>query len=491
MTMDSNCYQRGLELAEAGRYQEALGHIQEHLRTAPDDAQALNDIGAILHCLGRSNEAIEHFLEARKLKADSAEIVWNLVEAYIAVGRPHEAAKLFDDMERMGILNPDVLNRTANVFLNQDNKADAVEMLLRSLQIVPNQEILKPMIEVIRSKRPKIAFFCGGDGMTFLNEIAEFTKNRYPVRFFEGGDINRMAELMKWSDISWFEWCTNLAVAGSKLPKVCKNIVRLHRYEAYEQWPQQVSWANVDLLIIVGNSFTRNALISRVPEIETQTAMVAVPNGVNPEKFVFANRSRGKNIVFLANLRMVKNPAFVLQCIQKLHYIDPEYRVFFGGVFADPALEQYLRHMVNALDIGDVVFFDGWQADVNSWLQDKHYIVSTSIIESQGMGLLEGMACGLKPVIHNFPGASEIFPPEFLFNIAEEFCEQILSDEYKPRRYRRFVEENYQLKNQLNKINNILIQLEARMESQPPSGATDSESSLESPATVLDNNLIG
>jgi pentatricopeptide repeat protein len=493
MTMETNSdyYQRGLELAETGRYQEALGYIQEHLRTAPEDAQAVNDVGAILHCLGRSYEAVDHFIKARKLKGESAEIVWNLVEAYLAVGRPHEAMKLFDDMERMGILNPDILNRTANVFLNQDNKAESVEMLLRSLQILADQEVLKPMIEVIRSKRAKIAFFCGGDGMTFLNEIAEFAKRRFPVRFFEGGDINQMRELMKWSDISWFEWCTNLAVAGSQLPKVCKNIVRLHRYEAYEQWPQQVNWANIDLLITVGNSFTKDALISRVPGIENRTSMVAVPNGVNLEKFVFTKRRRGKNIAFLANLRMVKNPAFVLQCMQKLRYIDPEYRLFFGGIFADPALEQYLRHMVNTLELSDVVFFDGWQADVNSWLENKHYIVSTSIIESQGMGLMEGMACGLKPVIHNFPGASQIFPPEFLFNIAEEFCEQVLSDKYEPQRYRRFVEENYPLENQLSKINDIFMMLEAQVDLQLRSDVRDSELPPESFAAVLDNDVIG
>ena len=131
---------------------------------------------------------------------------------------------------------------------------------------------------------------------------------------------------------------------------------------------------------------------------------------------------------------MLKNPAFVLQCMQKLHYIDPDYRLFFGGEFADAALEHYLKHMVDALDLRDVVFFDppaAEQEDVRFWLEDKHYIVSTSIVESQSMGLLEGMACGLKPVVHNFPGADQVFPSEFLFNISEEFCEQIVSDEYE------------------------------------------------------------
>ncbi len=440
--------------------------MQEHICTTGGNAQVLNDTGAILHCLGRSDEAIEHFIKARSYQKSSTEIVWNLVEAYLAIDKANEAMQLFDDMEQLGILNVDVINRTTNIFLEQNNKANAIEILLRSLRIWPNQEILKPMIEVIRCKRPKIAFFCGGDGMGFLNEIIKFAEQRFQVHVFEDQTEEELYELMKWSDISWFEWCTNLAIIGSKQPKVCKNIIRLHRYEAYGQWPELVNWANIDTLITVGNSFVKDALIHTVPNLESQTSIATIPSGVNLEKFTFTERHRGKNIAFLSNLRTVKNPAFVLQCMQKLHYIDSEYRLFFGGIFQNRTLEQYLKHIVDALDLRDVVFFDGWQEDVRSWLEDKHYVVSTIIIESQGIGLLEAMACGVKPVIHNFPGADQIFSPEFLFNISEEFCNQILSDNYQPKRYRRFVEENYPLKNQLSDINNIFTEFEGEIDSQ-------------------------
>jgi pentatricopeptide repeat protein len=458
---NSNHHQKALELAEAGKYQEALACIQEHLCTAPDDAQALNDAGAILYCLGRSDEAIDHFVKARSFQADSADILRNLAEAYLAVGRVKEAVQLFDDMERMGILKAEVLNRTANGFLAQDNKAGAIELLQHSLEISPEQKILQPMIEVIRSKMPKVAFFCGSEGMRFLNEVAGFIKQRFEVRFFEDQIEEELEEVMKWSDISWFEQCANLAVTASKLPKLCGNIIRLDHYDVYKQWPQQVNWANIDVLVTVGNSTVRNTLDQKVPGLDSQISIVTIPNGVNLEKFAFSNHRRGKNIAFPANLRMLKNPAFVLQCMQKLHYIDPEYRLFFGGEFSDAALEHYLKHMVDALDLRDVVFFDGGAEDVICWLEDKHYIVSTSIIESRSMGLLEGMACGLKPVIHNFPGASQTFPPQFLFNISEEFCEQIVSDEYEPQMYRRFVEEHYAMEKQLIKINDILWQLKS------------------------------
>ena len=145
-------YQKGLELAETGKHEQALACIQEHLQTKPDDAEVLNDAGAILHCLGRSDEAIEHFVKAKENQGDSAEIMWNLSEAYLAAGRAKEAMSLFGDMERMGILNVDLLNRTANLFLDQDAPADALDMLLWSQRICPEQEILEPMIEIIRHK---------------------------------------------------------------------------------------------------------------------------------------------------------------------------------------------------------------------------------------------------------------------------------------------------------------------------------------------------
>jgi tetratricopeptide (TPR) repeat protein len=147
-----NNYQKALELAEAGRHEEALEYIQEYLSSSPNNVEALNDIGAILHCLNRSDEAVKHLIKARSLQPDSGEIIWNLSETYLAAGKAKEAMELFDDMEKIGILNADVLNRTAGVSLNNGNLSDAIEMLNRSLRLSPNQKILQPMIEIIHRK---------------------------------------------------------------------------------------------------------------------------------------------------------------------------------------------------------------------------------------------------------------------------------------------------------------------------------------------------
>ncbi len=163
-------YQKGLDLAEAGKHTESLECIQQYISSYPDDAEALNDTGAILHCLGRPDEAIEHLTKAKSIQCDSAEITWNLVEACLAAGKTDQAIELFDDMEQMELLNIELLNRTANILLDRDEPAKALKMLEWSQRLLPEQEILEPMIEVVRSKLPE-------NETADANEIAVNTDN--------------------------------------------------------------------------------------------------------------------------------------------------------------------------------------------------------------------------------------------------------------------------------------------------------------------------
>ncbi len=492
-----NHHERGLELASAGRHQEALNCIREHLRTMPNDAQALNDAGAILHCLGHTDDAIGCLAKARSFKNDSAEIVWNLVEAYLAGGRAVEASSLFDNMESMGILSVEVLNRTATMLLDQGKKAEAVEVLLRSYRLWPEQEVLKPMLEVIRSKRPKVAFFRAGKGEDgVLAELCEFVRQRFPTEFYEGhkepfpatppGAIDagrrpqEMADMVRWSDIAWFDGGGEMAVEASRLGGDSRIIVSLRRSDLSGRWVKDVRWENVSILVQIGSSAVEEALLEQAPDIRNRTRLVVVPNGINLDRHTLRRRERGRNLACIGCLTMEANPAFLIQCMQKLHYIDPGYRLSFAGTFESPVLEQYVRHMVRTLNLTDAVTFEPSCGELNHWLSDKHFIVASGIGESQVEALLAGMACGLKPVIHNFPGADRLFPPRHLFNIAEQFCEQVLARDYEPEQYRRFVEQTFPLEAQLSRVNGILRQLETEIEFHQGCAARDA--SCEAPA---------
>ena len=140
-------------LAESGNYEKALVLLNSHLEDKPDDAEAINDIGAILFAQGQTDQAIKHFENANQLCVNRAEILWNLCEAYLSCGHMAKAVELFSQMEKIGILNPDLLNRTANEFLQHDQLSEAADMLEWSLRMAPDQqEILEPMVTIIQSK---------------------------------------------------------------------------------------------------------------------------------------------------------------------------------------------------------------------------------------------------------------------------------------------------------------------------------------------------
>lgn len=152
----NDLYEKGLHLAESGQHPEALECIQQYLSDHPEDIEVLNDTAAILFCMERTDEAIEYLSKANDLDADCPEVRWNLVEACLSSGRPKEASRHFAAMESMNILNVDTLNRTANQFIQNENYQDAVDTLQWSLKMIPDQEILKPMIEIVQSKMPSV-----------------------------------------------------------------------------------------------------------------------------------------------------------------------------------------------------------------------------------------------------------------------------------------------------------------------------------------------
>lgn len=460
-------FRQAVSLEQQGRAEEALERIERFLKDRPSSGPAWHLAARLSIKLGQMQRAMHAFRHCFPLSNRPKEALLDLAEAYLKMGQAWRASSLLPSLKAEGLWNRQFVLRIARCLEEQQDLAGAMETLQMGRRLSEDPEVFQQPIEELRSKRAKVAFFCGADGDTFLKDIIHFLKERYPVRVFEGIRSQEIEKMMNWSDISWFEWATHLAHIGSQFPKVCRSIVRLHRYEAYLSWPKEILWNQIDLLITVGNSYVIKALEHWQPDIGRQVSIAKIPNGVDLESIPFRNRPRGKRLAFVANLRIVKNPMLLLQCMHHLHQIDPEYQLYIAGGKGDLLIEHYFQYQIKALELEKVIHFDGWQSDIQSWLADKHYLVVTSVIESQGMGALEAMAGGLKPVIHNFPGAEEIYGTNFLFNTTEDFCERILSGEYNPRLYREFVEQRYPLSRSLLKINEILASFEVSSALKP------------------------
>ncbi|MCF7955811.1 MAG: hypothetical protein K9M75_08425 [Phycisphaerae bacterium] len=218
----SDTYTKGLKLAEEGNHAESLVYMQHHLEEHPNDAEALSDTGAVFYCLGQTDLAVEHFKKAIDADSNYGQSYWNLVEAYLTDGKIQQAAELFDDMQRLEILSPDLIIRTANHFLEQSNNGSAIEMMLKSAEVSDSWELVKPMIEVVKSKRPKIAFFGVGE----TDDFYEFADERFMTESFSLKNSEELPDMISWCDIAWFDGCGENLQRALSLPKVCKIVVR-------------------------------------------------------------------------------------------------------------------------------------------------------------------------------------------------------------------------------------------------------------------------
>ncbi|MBI9086551.1 MAG: glycosyltransferase [Desulfobacterales bacterium] len=306
-------------------------------------------------------------------------------------------------------------------------------------------------------RRPRLAFFCR-TGNHFLGDIIDHLNRDWDLQVFKGKSVAEMAELMGWCDVAWFEWCDEALVKASGLPKTCRIVCRLHSFEAFTDVPAQVAWEKVDALIFVAPHI-REIVTSRVPDLARRVATPVVYNGVDLDRFAFCDRQPGFDIASVGYINHKKNPSLLLQCLSALVDRDGRFCLHVAGVHQERRFELYMNHMIREMGLTDHVVYHGWVEDVPVWMADKHFLISTSVFESFGYAIAEAMATGIKPLIHNFPGASSLYPRELLFNTVSDCVNSALSDDYTPVAYRRFIEENYRLEFQLRGIDRILLGL--------------------------------
>lgn len=452
-------YDEAIELAEAGRYEQALQQMQAYLKDHPADGEALNDTGTILYCMNRGQEAIDYFLRAHSCSQGDirTQVIFNLCEAYLAEDQPEKAVTLLDPMESAHILNVDTINRIANSFVNKLAYGPAIEMLLYSLRLAPNQEILRPMLEIIRSKRIQLVLYAENEQR--IGDLKNYLEPRYPIQTCIGSDLPA-GSLRPGNHVSIFAGCSRgLLQAGADGNPA---IVFLDYEDLGCSQIEQIYWPQIQSLIVPSRQVTE-LLADRIGVLSASLRILTIPPSVDVEKIQYAERKKGKRIAAIGPWTAHQNPMFLLHCMQKLHYLDADMRLHLAGDFEDPSIRHYTESMIEAMELENTVFLDGIPKNWNRWLKDKHYIVSTAV-DGRGLaGVFTGMAAGLRPLVHQFPHANEMIEPEYLFLLAEDFCKQILEGSYQPQRYQEAAVHRHSTLQMYTPLIQILSELERRM----------------------------
>jgi len=317
------------------------------------------------------------------------------------------------------------------------------------------------MAEISKNtERKKVAFFSKGDDK-FIDNVIEKLSIRFETKKIT---VRTIAELklidqwMGWADICWFEWCDGLLAYGSKLSlaKDRKILCRLHSYEAFTNYPSQVNWSCVDRLIFVSEEIQKYVIENfKINKDIT----ILIPNGVDIDKWSFNQRSVGFKVAYVGYINYKKGPMLLLQTFKAIYDQDNRYKFYIAGQFQDSRYLLYFEQMVKELGLEDSFFFEGWQENIDQWLEDKNYILCTSVLESQNMSVMQAMAKGIKPVIHNFVGAKGIYNQKYLWNTISEAVCMITEENYNSVEYRACINNNYSLEKQYQEINGMMVGL--------------------------------
>lgn len=449
-------YEEIFKLIEKGELDKAQELID---KTPENDPKRYNISGLIYYQKNELEKAKEEFEKGLKIDAVDSDLLFNYGYLLKEMNQEKEAWRYLMRIHKKDWATYDMLG---DIEFKNRSKLSALRFYKKAAELPNSPEEMKKKFLDMRNnikQDTKIAFLCLPGLDNFLKDIVETFSLGYNVKLVVTTDGNQIAEAIKWADIVWLEWANDLAIfATNNVPEIQnkKVVCRLHSYEIFTQFPEKINWANIDKLIFVGDHIKR-ILHELHPNLNIDpTKEVAVPNGVDLDRFKFSLHKPGYNLAVVAHINYKKDPTMWIQIINKLKEVDNKYQLHVGGDFQDPRYFVYFNYIRKEMKIEDNFILHGWIDNVEEFLEDKDYILSTSIHESFGYNIAEAMARGIKPIIHNFDGAKTLWPNELIYNTIDEAVEKITEPTYDSEGYRRFIEDNYSLEKQIYELEQII-----------------------------------
>jgi glycosyltransferase involved in cell wall biosynthesis len=319
--------------------------------------------------------------------------------------------------------------------------------------------------------KKKITFFYPPKQDTFIKDIIKDLKKDYEVVSFSGGDEQLFWRTIHSSDYCWFEWGDDNVAGIMSNPAYSKYIVRIHSYEIFNNIQHKINWNKVSKLILVNDSIKEiiqrgiPGVMQGVPIPDDKINVIY--HGIDLDKFkIPENKKFNKNVAYVGYLNHKKGIELLIQCFSAIHKYDPEFKFHIAGQQQDPRLAIYLNHLLPRLDFP--IQFHGWVNDVPKFLEDKDFVISTSVFESYQFSIMEGMAQGCFPLVHNWFGADNVYPAEYIFDtigwcvsiidkIVQKSCKNKLPDAYNT--LREYVDNNFSFKKQMWEIRKMLKEL--------------------------------
>lgn len=285
-------------------------------------------------------------------------------------------------------------------------------------------------------------------------------------------------EVALWADVIWFDTCDNNLASGTNPGSAIiddnanfqpwdlhdplfagkKIICRPIDIEVWQGHWGAAKWDLVNDCIFIAHHIRSLVDPYALPDYNPEMKIHTIPQFINLDRYTFRERKPGKHIGIVSERWISKGTDYILQIALKLKKIDPEYHFTWLGRWSESQWEQaYMTEFVehHQLPIEFINYLDGDNA-VDQFLEDKDLLLHASHKEAFSMATAEAMAKGIKPVLHRFYGADDLWPG-ITWDSIDEAVEMILSDEYNSHAYRQYlIDHEYSLPQVMEKINKII-----------------------------------
>lgn len=279
-------------------------------------------------------------------------------------------------------------------------------------------------------------------------------------------------ELVLWADVVWFDTCdNNLASATNPSQAILaddanfkpwdmhdmdltgkKVIVRPIDIEVWQGAQYAALWDVVDEVILIAPH------IQTIFGVPTKNPTHIIPCAVDLDRYRYAKRQPGQNIAIISEKWTSKGTDLILQIAYTLKKLGYLYKFHWLGRWSDYEWEKaYFEDFIakHGLDFEFIEWIEGDNA-VDEFLEDKNHLLHASHKEAFSFATAEAMAKGIKPVVHRFFGADDLWPG-MTWDSIDQAVDMITDGRYDSASYRQYlIDHDYTLPQMMAKIDKVI-----------------------------------
>ncbi len=275
-----------------------------------------------------------------------------------------------------------------------------------------------------------LVHFTGDPNTHFLNDLR---------RCFERDSL--VADRGQDATVIWVEWANQQAIAPIHRHRGKKILVRCHAHELDNPESfRRIPWEHVDVLVFVSR-VKHDLFKRRYPDISVRTC--CIPNAIDTERFAFRPKAEcGFAIGMLGRVYPNKG---ILGALLLLRLLDKRWQLIVQGEVRRKHRRYALlvQWSTALLGLRDRVEFAAHNPHPQAFFDRIDIILSNSRAESFHAVVAEGMSCGCYPVVHDWPGARDLYPESQIYATRSAFLAIVRRYEAMSRSERLAVAEGH------------------------------------------------